>query len=151
MLRARLAALLRPFHREPISAGDREAFHSDIRELRPDAWSNEHPKACGRDVEQAMLLAGVGSRDFARVVDIDLTPHLVTPVDNIIAICLARAEACSQQAHQLCSELPAPNPWGRPPLPWHRVCARKAGDLYRAAHAWESLARSLVNNRWNLG
>ncbi len=151
MLRARLAAMLRPFHREPTSVGEREAYHSDIRELRPDAWSNKHPKACGSDVEQAMLLAGVGSRDFARVVNIDLTPHLVTPVDDIVVICQARAEACGQQAEQLCSELPEPNPWGRPPLPWHRAYARQAEELYRAAHAWQSLAGSLVNNRWNLG
>lgn len=96
-----------------------------------------------------MWLAGVSARDFSEVVDIDLSPHRVTPVDDIVAICRARAEACAREAHELSAALPAPNSCGRPPLPWHRTHARHAQRLYRASHAWEALARLLLSNRWH--
>jgi hypothetical protein len=96
-----------------------------------------------------MWLAGVSSRDFSKVVDIDLSPHLVTPVDDIIALCRRRAEACEQQARGLSSGLPPPNTYGRPPLPWHRTNARQARELYRASQAWDAMARALLSNRWN--
>lgn len=149
MLRARLAAWLRPASRTPEPLEGRQAYHSDIRELRPDAWSTHSPAARGRDVERAMWLTGVSSRDFSKVVDIDLSPHLVTPVDDIIALCRRRAEACEQQARGLSAGLPPPNTYGRPPLPWHRTNARQARELYRASQAWDAMARALLSNRWN--
>jgi len=149
MLRTRLAAWLRPASQTPEPLEERQAYHSDIRELRPDAWSTHSPAARGRDVERAMWLAGVSSRDFSKVVDIDLSPHLVTPVDDIIALCRRRAEACEQQARGLSAGLPPPNTYGRPPLPWHRTNARQARELYRASQAWDAMARALLSNRWN--
>ena len=149
MLRTRLAAWLRPASQTPEPLEERQAYHSDIRELRPDAWSTHSPAARGRDVERAMWLAGVSSRDFSKVVDIDLSPHLVTPVDDIIAVCRRRAEACEQQARGLSAGLPPPNTYGRPPLPWHRTNARQARELYRASQAWDAMARALLSNRWN--
>jgi hypothetical protein len=149
MLRARLAAWLSPTPHDTEPAEGRQAYHSDIRELWPDAWSTRSPAARGREVERAMWLAGVSSRDFSDVTGIDLSPHLVTPVDDIVTLCRRRAEACEQQAHALSSDLPPPNPYGRPPLPWHRADARHASDLYRAAQAWDAMARALLSNCWN--
>ena len=149
MLRARLAAWLRPASQTPEPLEERQAYHSDIRELRPDAWSTHSPAARGRDVERAMWLAGVSSRDFSEVVDIDLSPHLVTPVDDIVALCRRRSEACEQRARGLSAGLPLPNTYGRPPLPWHRRNARQARELYRASQAWDAMARALLSNRWN--
>ena len=149
MLRARLAAWLRPASQTPEPLEERLAYHSDIRELRPDAWSTHSPAARGRDVERAMWLAGVSSRDFSEVVDIDLSPHLVTPVDDIVGLCLRRSEACEQRARGLSAGLPPPNTYGRPPLPWHRRNARQARELYRASQAWDAMARALLSNRWN--
>ena len=149
MLRARLAAWLRPASQTPEPLEGRQAYHSDIRELKPEAWSTHSPAARGRDVERAMWLAGVSSRDFSEVVDIDLSPHLVTPVDDIVALCRRTAEACERKARGLGAELPAPNPYGRPPLPWHRTNARQARELYRAAQAWDAMARALLSNCWN--
>ena len=149
MLRARLAAWLLPASRTPEPLEGRQAYHSDIRELRPDAWSTHSPTARGRDVRRAMWLAGVSSRDFSEVVDIDLSPHLVTPVDHIVALCRRRAEACEQRARGLSADLPPPNPYGRPPLPWHRTSARQARELYRASQAWDAMVRALLSNRWN--
>ena len=149
MLRARLAAWLRPASQTPEPLEERLAYHSDIRELRPDAWSTHSPAARGRDVERAMWLAGVSSRDFSEVVDIELSPHLVTPVDDIVALCRRRAEACEQRARGLSAGLPPPNTHGRPPLPWHRRNARQARELYRASQAWDAMARALLSNRWN--
>jgi hypothetical protein len=96
-----------------------------------------------------MWLAGVSSRDFSEVVDIDLSPHLVTPVDDIVALCRRRSEACEQRARGLSAGLPPPNTYGRPPLPWHRRNARQARELYRASQAWDAMARALLSNRWN--
>ena len=149
MLRARLAAWLRPASQTPEPLEERQAYHSDIRELRPDAWSTHSPAARGRDVERAMWLAGVSSRDFSEVVDIELSPHLVTPVDDIVALCRRRSEACEQRARGLSAGLPPPNTHGRPPLPWHRRNARQARELYRASQAWDAMARALLSNRWN--
>lgn len=149
MLPARLAAWFRPASQTPEPLEGRQAYHSDIRELRPDAWSTDSPSARGRDVERAMWLAGVSSRDFREVVDIDLSPHLVTPVDNIIALCHRKAEACERHAQELSAELPPPNQYGRPPLPWHRNNARQAERLFRASHAWNALARVLLSNHWS--
>ena len=149
MLRARLAAWLSPTSQTSEPSEGRQAYHSDIRELRPDAWATQSPAAHGREVERAMWLAGVSSRDFAEAVGIVLSPHLVTPVDDIVAICRRRAEACEAQAHALSTDLPPPNPYGRPPLPWHRTHARQASELYRAAHAWDAMARALLSNRWS--
>ena len=97
MLRVRLAAWLRPIAPTPELSEGREAYHSDIRELRPEAWSTYSPAARGRDVERAMWLAGVSSRDFSEAVGIDLSPHLVTPVDDIVTVCRQRAETCEQR------------------------------------------------------
>ncbi|MBW1761351.1 MAG: hypothetical protein JRG67_07375 [Deltaproteobacteria bacterium] len=149
MLRARIAAWLRPASQQPEPLEERQAYHSDIRELRPDVWSTHSPAAHGLDVERAMWLAGVSSRDFSEVVDIDLSPHLATPVDDIVALCRRTAEACERQAHGLSATLPPPNPYGRPPLPWHRTNARQARELYRAAQAWDAMARALLSNCWN--
>ena len=96
-----------------------------------------------------MWLAGVSSRDFAEVVDIALSPHLVTPVDDIVALCSRHADACQREARALGAELPPPNPYGRPPLPWHRTLERQAHELHRVSHAWSALARTLLSNRWN--
>ena len=96
-----------------------------------------------------MWLAGVGSRSFAETIDIVLSPHLVTPVDDIVALCARRAAACQERADALAAELPPPNPYGRPPLPWHRGQAREASELNRAAQAWDALGRLLLSNRWN--
>lgn len=149
MLRARLAAWLRPASSSSEPSEGRDAYHSDIRALRPRAWSTHAPSARGRDVERAMWLAGVSSRDFAAVVDVALTPHRVTPVDDIVALCREQAETCERRAQAISAELPPPNAYGRPPLPWHRSTARQARELYRAADAWERLARALVSNRWD--
>ena len=149
MLRARLAAWLRPASQTSEPLEGRQAYQSDIRELRPDAWSTHLPAARGRDVERAMWLAGVSSRDFSEVVDIDLSPHLVTPVDDIVTLCRRRAETCERHARELSSELPPPNPYGRPPLPWHRTNAHCAQAFYRASQAWNALARALLSNHWN--
>jgi hypothetical protein len=149
MLRARLAAWLRPASQTSEPPAGRQAYHSDIRELRPDAWSTHSPAARGRDVQRAMWIAGVSSRDFSEVVDIELSPHLVTPVDHIVGLCRRRAEACERQARGLSAKLPHPNPYGRPPLPWHRTTARKARELFRESQAWDALARALLSNRWN--
>lgn len=149
MLRARLAAWFRPASQTQEPPEGRQAYHSDIRELRPEAWSTYSPAARGRDVERAMWLAGVSSRDFSEATGIDLSPHLVSPVDDIVTLCRRRAEACEQRAHELSAELPPPNPYGRPPLPWHRTSARKARELYRASGAWDAMARALLSNRWD--
>jgi len=149
MLHARFPAWLRPASPAPDPLEGRQAYHSDIRELRPEAWSSSSPAARGRDVERAMWLAGVSSRDFAEVVDLDVSPHLVTPVDDIIALCRRHADACRHEAQTISSALPPPNPYGRPPLPWHRTHARQARELYRASHAWDAFARALLSNRWN--
>jgi hypothetical protein len=150
MLRARLAAWLRPASQTPEPSEGRQAYHSDIRELRPEAWSTRSPAARGRDVERAMWLAGVSSRDFSEAVGIDLSPHLVTPVDDIVTLCRREAAACEQRAHALSTELPPPNPYGRPPLPWHRTHARQARELYRASQAWDAMARALLSNGWRV-
>jgi len=148
MLPARLAAWLRPESDAPEPAEGRQAYHSDIREIRPDAWSTHSPTARGRDVQSAMWLSGVSSRDFSDVVGIDLSPHLVAPADDIVALCRQRSELCARQAHQLSAELPPPNSYGRPPLPCHRTAAREAKELYRASKAWDAMARALLSNRW---
>jgi hypothetical protein len=95
-----------------------------------------------------MWLSGVSSRDFAEVVGIDLSPHLVAPSDDIVTLCRRRAESCERQARELDAGLPSPNPYGRPPLPWHRSNARQAKELYRASQAWDAMARALLSNRW---
>ncbi len=148
MLRAAWTAWLdsRSDGEEPDDA--RFAFHSDIRALRPEAWSCGVPNARGREVEQAMWLAGVSSRDFDEVIDIALTPDRVTPVNDIATLCTRRARACQDRADALRAELPPPNPYGRPPLPWDRNKAREASALHRAARAWEALGRYLLSNRW---
>lgn len=148
MLRARLAAWLRPASQTTEPPEGRHAYHSDIRELRPDAWSTHSPAARGRDVQTAMWLSGVSSRDFSEVVGIDLSPHLVTPADDIVALCRRRAESCARRAHELSAQLPPPNSYGRPPLPWHRSDARRVRELARASQAWDALAQALVSNRW---
>ena len=150
MLRARFAAWLRPASQTSEPSEGRQAYHSDIRELRPEAWSTRSPAARGRDVERAMWLAGVSSRDFSEAVGIDLSPHLVTPVDDIVTLCRREAAACEQRAHALSTELPPPNPYGRPPLPWHRTHARQARELYRASQAWDAMARTLLSNGWRV-
>lgn len=149
MLRARIAAWLQPAPQASEPVEGRPAYHSDIRELRPHSWSRRSPAAQGSDIERALWLAGVSSRDFAEVVDIEISPHLVTPVDDIVDICLRRSQACAQQAEELSAELPAPNSYGRPPLPWHRGVTRDAERLYRASRAWDALARALLSNRWH--
>ena len=148
MLLERFAAWLRPVD-EPVepNAG-RQAYHSDIREVRPDAWSSRWPAARGRDIERAMWLAGVTSRDFEEVIGIDLSPDLVAPSDDIVEMCRRHAQSCAEQARALCADLPPPNPHGRPPLPWHRSAARRAEKLHRASRAWEMMARALLSNRW---
>ncbi|MFW2386897.1 MAG: hypothetical protein ACN4G0_01065 [Polyangiales bacterium] len=148
MLRARIAAWIRPVHEPTEPSEGRLAYHSDIRELRPEAWSAHSPTARGRDVQRAMWLAGVSSRDFAEVVGIDLSPNLAAPSDDIVALCRRRAESCEQQARELGAQLPAPNTYGRPPLPWHRSNARKVEELHRASQAWSAMAIALLNNRW---
>jgi hypothetical protein len=148
MLRARIAAWLRPASQPAEPSEGRLAYHSDIRELRPEAWSSHSPAAKGRDVQSAMWLAGVSSRDFAEAVGIDLSPHLVAPSGDIVALCQRRAESCERRARELGAELPPPNPYGRPPLPWHRSNARSAEELYRASQAWSAMARALLSNRW---
>lgn len=148
MLRARIAAWIRPATESAEPSEGRLAYHSDIRELRPEAWSAHSPAARGRDIQSAMWLAGVSSRDFAEVIGIDLSPHLAAPSDDIVALCRQRAESCEQQARELGARLPAPNSYGRPPLPWHRSNARKAAELHRASQAWSAMARALLSNRW---
>jgi hypothetical protein len=148
MLRAAWTAWIDSHSNDEEPDEARVAFHSDIRALRPEAWSSGAPLARGCDVEQAMWLAGVSSRDFADVVDIALTPDRVAPVEDIASLCARRAAACQERAAALTSELPPPNPYGRPPLPWHRNKAREARALHRAAMAWEALGRYLVSNRW---
>jgi len=148
MLRARLAAWLRPASQTTEPAEGRQAYHSDLRELRPDAWSTHSPAARGRDVQSAMWLSGVSSRDFSEVVGVDLSPHRVAPADDIVILCRRRAESCARQAAELSAELPPPNAYGRPPLPWHRNDARRAKELYRASQAWDAMARALLSNRW---
>jgi len=148
MLHARLAAWLRLVSDAPESPEGRQAYHSDIRELSPDAWSTHSVTARGRDVQSAMWISGVSSRDFSEVVGIDLSPHLVTPADDIIALCRQRSEICARQAHQLTAALPPPNSYGRPPLPCHRTAALKAKELVRASLAWDAMARALLSNRW---
>lgn len=150
MLRARLETLLQPLRPQTTPVEAREAYHSDLRELLPEAWSRRHPRALGSDVERAMMLAGIGSRDFARVVKIDLSPHVAVPVDDIVSICQGHARTCTERARRLRAALPRPNPWGRPALPIHRAYAREAEQLQRSAEAWSALAGHLVSNRWNL-
>ncbi len=149
MLRAAIASWFQPASRDSEPSEGRQAYHSDIRELRPDAWTANAPVARGRDIEQALLLAGVSSLEFAQVVDLGLAPHLVTPVDSIVELCARRAMACKERADALTAELPPPNTYGRPPLPWHRRSAREATELHRAAHAWDMLRRLLLSNRWH--
>lgn len=148
MLRARIASWLRPASEPAEPSEGRLAYHSDIRELRPEAWSTHSPAARGRDVQSAMWLAGVSSRDFAEVVGVDLSPHLVAPADDIVALCRRHAETCERKARELGATLPAPNAYGRPPLPWHRGKARQAEQLYRASQAWDAMAQALLSNRW---
>lgn len=149
MLRGAIASWFRPAPKDPEPSEGRVAYHSDIRALRPDAWSTETPAARGRDVEQALWLAGVSSRDFAEVVDLALAPHLVTPVDSIVELCARRAAICKERADGLTAGLPAPNDYGRPPLPWHRRDAREAAELHREAQAWDALGRLLLSNCWH--
>ena len=148
MLRARLAAWIRPASDISDPLEGRQAYHSDIRRLRPDVWSIRSPAARGRDIQSAMWLSGVSSRDFFDLIGIAVAPHLVTPADEIVARCRQRAERCARLAHQLSAELPPPNPYGRPPLPRHRRTAREAKELFRASEAWDSMARALLSNRW---
>lgn len=147
MLRARIAAWFRPTVQSP-ELEERQAYHSDIRELKPEAWSSHAPVALGSDVERAMWLAGVSTRDFTELTELGLTPHRVTPVDDIVALCHRRAATCAERGRELSAELPPPNEHGRPPLPWHRMNIRDAGALFRAADAWQTLARTLLSNRW---
>ena len=133
---------------DPSVPSDREAYHSDLRASHPDAWARRTPLALGCDVEQAMLLTGVTSRDFASVIGIELTPHVSVPVDIIVDQCRRHARACTERAQRLCAMLPPPNPWGRPPLPCHRRQARQATSLYRAAAVWSAFAHALLTNRW---
>ena len=148
MLRSALRAWFESSTELDVPEDGRVAYHSDIRSLRPDAWTSDAPVARGGEVEQAMWLAGVSSRDFAEIVNLTLTPDRVTPVDDIASLCARRAAACQERADSLTAELPAPNPYGRPPLPWHRNQAREATRLHRAAMAWDALGRHLVSNRW---
>lgn len=148
MLRAALQSLLHRGEDEEPSH-ERQAYHSDIRAIRPDVWTTATPTARGCEVEQAMWLAGVSSRDFAEVVDIALSPDLVTPVDDIVELCLKQAASCRDRACALSTRLPPPNPFGRPPLPWHRGLADEAQALRNAARSWEALGDLLVNNRWH--
>jgi hypothetical protein len=148
MLRDAIASWFRPAPKDTEPAEGRTAYHSDIRAIRPDAWSTDAPTARGADIERALWLSGVSSHDFAQTVDIALAPDRVTPVDDIVAICGQRAAACQERADALTAELPPPNPFGRPPLPWHRTTAREASHLHRAAGAWRSLQQLLLSNRW---
>lgn len=148
MLVARIASWLASNPGPPEPAEGREAYHSDIRELRPEAWSTHSPAATGRDVQSAMWLSGVSTRDFAEVIGIDLSPHVVAPCDDIVSSCRRRAKSCKARAQEIARELPPPNPYGRPPLPWHRSAARTADELYRASRAWDAMARALLSNRW---
>lgn len=147
MLRAALRSWLQPTPSSEPSEG-RTAYHSDIRAIRPDAWTTEAPVAKGSDVERAMSLAGVTTRDFAESIDIALSPHLVTPVDDIVTLCKRRSAACRERADSLTAGLPPPNVYGRPPLPWHRSAVRDAERLFCAADAWDALAQMLVSNHW---
>ena len=149
MLRAAIASWLRPATKSSEPEQGRTAYHSDIRAIRPEAWATHAPEARGRDVERAMWLAGVPSRDFADVVDVALSPDRVTPVDHIVEICARRAASCQERADALAAALPPPNPYGRPPLPWNRRHAREASQLHRAAQAWDALGRLLISNRWS--
>jgi len=149
MLHTRLAAWFRADDPPVEPDAGRQAYHSDIREIAPDAWGGGSPAARGSDVERAMWLAGISSHDFAELIDIELTPHLVTPVDDIVDLCRRRARACELRAGELAASLPPPNPYGRPPLPCHRAQARQAQTLYRAVQAWDALARALISNRWD--
>ena len=148
MLRTAIASWFRPASQDSEPAEGRAAYHSDIRALRPDAWAARAPVARGADVEQAMWLSGVSSNDFAQVVGLTLSPHLVTPVDDIVELCERRALGCEERAAALTAELPPPSSCGRPPLPWHRRSAREASELHRAAQAWHALGRLLLSNRW---
>ncbi|NNE18344.1 MAG: hypothetical protein HKN10_07700 [Myxococcales bacterium] len=148
MLHARFAAWLRSASDAPESSDGRQAYHSDIRELSADPWSTHLPTARGRDVQSAMWLSGVSSRDFAEVVGIGLSPHLVAPADHIVARCRQHSEICARRARELSAALPPPNSYGRPPLPCHRTAAREAKELVRASLAWEAMAGALLNNRW---
>ena len=147
MLRAALRSWLQPARSSEPAEG-RTAYHSDIRAIRPDAWTTQAPVAKGVDVERAMSLAGVTTRDFEESVDIVLSPHLVTPVDDIVTLCERRSAACRERADSLTEFLPPPNAYGRPPLPWHRSALRDAKRLLRAADAWDALAQMLVSNHW---
>lgn len=149
MLRAAIATWFRPAPDDSEPPEGRTAYHSDIRAIRPDAWTTQAPAARGRDIEQAMWLAGLTSRDFAEVIGLPLSPHLVTPVDDIVALCARRATVCEERANALTAELPPPNSYGRPPLPWHRQSAREARELHRAAQAWHALSQLLLSNRWS--
>lgn len=95
-----------------------------------------------------MWLAGVSTRDFRETIDITLSPHLVTPTQHIVDLCVHEARTCRERADVLALEVPPLHPSGRPPLPWHRQRVREARDLYRAARSWEALAGALLNNRW---
>lgn len=148
MLRAAISTWLRPAPASLEPEEGRQAYHSDIRALRPDAWACDAPEARGREVEQALWLADVASADFARHADITLCAHLVTPVDEIIEVCRRQAQGCRERADELTATLPAPNPYGRPPLPWHRARSREATALHRKALGWETLRRTLLSNRW---
>ena len=148
MLRSRFAGWVQQTLSDAPHSEGRQAYHSDIRALRPDAWSQHTPVARGRDIEHAMLLAGVTTRDFAGYLEIDLAPDLAAPVDDIVSLCESRARSCTELGRELSATLPLPNPWGRPPLPCHREAARRARELFRAAYAWRSLADTLISNRW---
>lgn len=148
MLRAALRTWFRRDPDEEEASEGRDAFHSDIRAIRPDAWSSVTPPARGREVERAMWLSGVSTRDFRRSIDVTLSPDRVTPSDDIVELCDRKADACRQRANELAVGLPAPNAYGRPPLPAHRRRARQARELYRAADAWMSLSQTLLSNRW---
>ena len=150
MLRDAIASWFRPASNDTEPSEGRTAYHSDIRAIRPDAWSTEAPTARGVDIERALRLSGVSTRDFAQTVDIALSPQRVTPVDDIIALCGQRAMACQERADALTKELPPPNSYGRPPLPWHRTTAREASRLHRAANAWRTLRELLLSNRWTV-
>lgn len=102
----------------------------------------------GRDVQRAMWLSGVSSRDFAEVVGVELSPHRVAPADDIVAVCRRQAAYCERGARELAACLPAPNAHGRPPLPWHRDIAQKSQELARASRAWEAMAQALLSNCW---
>jgi len=148
MLHARFAAWIRPASDAAASTEGRHAYHSDIRELSADPWSTHSPSARGRDVQSAMRLSGISSRDFAEVVGVGLSPHLVAPTDHIVTMCRQRSEVCARQARQLSAALPPPNSCGRPPLPCYRTLAREAEALVRASLAWDAMAHALLSNRW---